>query len=38
MHTMEDSLADLYRRGEITLDSAYAASATPERLERLLEQ
>ncbi|MHC4917191.1 MAG: type IV pili twitching motility protein PilT, partial [Planctomycetota bacterium] len=38
MHTMEDSLADLYRQGEITLDNAYAASAMPERLESLLEQ
>ncbi len=36
MHTMEDSLAGLYRRGEITLDSACAASISPERLQQLI--
>jgi len=37
MHSMEDSLAELYRRGEITLDNAYAAALVPEQLKRLLK-
>lgn len=36
MQTMEDSLAELYQKGLITLDQALAASNNTERLERLL--
>lgn len=38
MHTMEDSLAELYRRGLITLDRAYAAANHPGNLRQMLER